>query len=135
MNRKETRELAYTLVFQELFNPGEDCTKDLMYEVTAELNDNDKMYIDKMVVVIREHAEELKEYISKFVTHFELDRLFKADLAVLLLAVAEMKYFDDIPVGVSIDEAVELSKKYSVENGYKFVNGVLGAISRDMKEN
>ena len=136
MKRNETRELAYQLVFEYMFNPDNDSTsKNMMFMLEEKLSDNDKAYIDKMLDVIHEHYDELKAYIAQFVTNFDVDRLFKADLAVLLLAVAEIKYFDDIPVGVSIDEAVELSKKYSVENGYKFVNGVLGAISKDIKEN
>ena len=133
MSRKDARECAYKLIFEYLFNREESDTREIMFAASPDMSDGDKQYINDIVDGVKANFDELKAFIAPYVSHFDIDRVFKPDFAVLLLAVAEMRYRDDIPLKVTIDEAVELSKKYSVENGYKFVNGVLGAISRDME--
>ena len=64
--------------------------------------------------------------------NWKFDRIAKADLAILRTAVAEMLYVDSIPVSVSINEAVNLAKKYGDERSYKFVNSVLGKIAKSI---
>lgn len=82
---------------------------------------------------VTQHVEEIDEIISSHLTgKWKIERLNKVSLGVMRLAVYELKYLDDIPSNVTINEAVELSKKFSGEDEYKFVNGVLGAIARDL---
>ena len=77
--------------------------------------------------------KEIDEIISSHLTgKWKIERLNKVSLGIMRLAVYELKYLDDIPANVTINEAVELSKKFSGEDEYKFVNGVLGAIARNL---
>ena len=71
---------------------------------------------------------EIDERISKCSKGWKLDRIAKAELAILRLAVYEAVYDEDVPVGVAVNEAVELAKEYGNDNGPSFVNGILGNI-------
>ena len=75
--------------------------------------------------------EELDEIISRYLKKgWTLSRISKPSLAILRLAIYEMKYLDNVPQSVSINEAVELAKKYTIDES-KFVNGILGTCSRE----
>lgn len=74
----------------------------------------------------------MKLFLHHLTGKWKIERLNKVSLGIMRLAVYELKYLDDIPANVTINEAVELSKKFSGEDEYKFVNGVLGAIARDL---
>ena len=63
-----------------------------------------------------------------------MNRISKVSLSVLRIAICEMLYYDDIPLGASINEAVEICKKYASEDEYTFVNGLLGAFARSLEE-
>ena len=76
------------------------------------------------------HYDELLEKISGSIEKFALDRLYKVDLAILLLAVYEISYVDSVPFKVSVDEALSLAKKYSTEKSGKYINGVLAKFAR-----
>lgn len=82
------------------------------------------------LTAVQDHHEEIDRIIGENLDKWSIDRIAKTDLAILRTAVAEMLYVDSIPVGVSINEAVELAKKYGDEKSYAFVNSVLGKISR-----
>ena len=71
---------------------------------------------------------QIDEMISAHSKNWKIDRIAKAELAILRLAVYEAKYDESVPVGVAINEAVELAKEYGEDNGAAFVNGVLGQI-------
>lgn len=132
MSRKVARECAYKLVFEYVFNgSSSDETKTELLK-DKPLNEADVNYIDAVIVGMTEHYDEIYSFVAKFTGNFNIERMFKPDLAVLILAVYEMKYMDDIPLSVSINEAVELIKNYSTEASSKYVNGVLGAIYKDL---
>ena len=116
------------LVFEQLFggDGGADTLVDL---VGYEPGEKDKAYIDGAVEGVRAHAKELDEEIASCLRGWTLQRLSRVDLAILRLAVYEMRYAG-LPAAVSINEAVELTRKYSSEESCPFVNGVLGTISR-----
>jgi len=78
-----------------------------------------------------EHQQELDDEIAKRLKGWKLGRISRASLALLRLAVCEILYFDDIPPGASINEAVELAKLYGDEQAPKFINGVLGSVVRE----
>ncbi|MDO4868941.1 MAG: transcription antitermination factor NusB [Bacillota bacterium] len=69
--------------------------------------------------------------INKHSTKWKTTRMPKVDLAIMRLAIGEMRYSDDVPDAVVINEAINLAKKYSTENSAKFIHGVLGAVSKD----
>ncbi len=87
-------------------------------------------YIDATLRGIEVHEEELDEQIRKNAVSWSLNRISKVTRSVLQLALYEMRYVEDVPVATAINEAVELTKKYDSEDAAPFVNGILGAVSR-----
>ena len=74
--------------------------------------------------------QELDDVINKYSKGWKANRLPKVNLAILRLAIYEIKYLDDVPNSVAINEAVELAKKYSGEGDYSFINGILGSVAK-----
>ena len=130
MARPIAREAAMQLIFEQLFG-GEGITETLVDLIDYVPGDKDRQYIDTVVSGVREHADEIDAEISACLRGWTLQRLSRVDLAILRLSVYEMQYAD-IPAAVSINEAVELTRKYSSEASCPFVNGVLGTISRKL---
>ena len=118
------------LIFEQLFG-GEGITETLVDLIDYVPGDNDRQYIDMVVSGVHEHAYEIDAEISACLRGWTLQRLSRVDLAILRLSVYEMQYAG-IPAAVSINEAVELTRKYSSEASCPFVNGVLGTISRKL---
>ena len=118
------------LVFEQLFG-GDGETQTLVDLIDYEPGEKDQTYIDTVVTGVREHAGELDAQIAACLRGWTLQRLSRVDLAILRLSVYEMQYAQ-LPVAVSINEAVELTRKYSSEASCPFVNGVLGTISRKL---
>lgn len=132
MSRRTAREYAYKLTFGYLFT-GEidDETKSTMLADPA-LGKQDADYIARVLDAVVAHKSEIEALIAQNAQNFKLDRIFKPDLAALMLACAEMKYLDDIPMAVSISEVVELVKTYSTEGSNIFVNGVLAGVYKQL---
>ena len=130
MARPIAREAAMQLVFEQLFG-GEGEAETLVDLIDYTPEENDRAYIEAVVSGVREHAAEIDEEISACLRGWTLRRLSRVDLAILRLSVYEMQY-GGIPAPVSINEAVELTRKYSAEESCPFVNGVLGTISRKL---
>ena len=128
MNRKNARENAFILIFEKIFRDDsvEDIIKDAIEARNFEYDD----YVEKVFVGVFENLEEIDEKISANLQSWKISRISKVSLAILRLAVFEMLYMEDIPQGVSINEAVELAKKYSTQDDASFINGVLGARSK-----
>ena len=130
MARPIAREAAMQLVFEQIFG-GEGETEALVDLIDYTPSENDRQYIDMVVAGVKEHAAELDAEISACLRGWTIGRLSRVDLSILRLSVFEMKYAE-IPAAVSINEAVELTRKYSSESSCAFVNGVLGTISRKL---
>lgn len=118
------------LVFEQLFG-GDGETQTLVDLIDYVPGEKDQTYIDTVVGGVREHAQEIDAQIASCLRGWTLERLARADLAILRLAVFEMQY-TGLPAAVAINEAVELTRKYSQEESCSFVNGVLGTISRKL---
>ena len=118
MSRKSARINAFSLLYQ--MNATGDGAE--------ELPDADREYIDNVVTGASKHLEQIDGLIEKNLKNWVLQRVAKVNLALLRLGVYEMLYRPDIPVSVTVNEVVELSKTYDDEKGGKFVNGVLGSI-------
>jgi len=130
ISRYKKREQAVLLSFEKLFSDtGIDEIADNI------IDSRDEYYSDYAVEVakaIEENLSILDELISSHLSKgWKISRISRISLAVLRVAVYEMKYVDEVPVSVAINEAVELVKKYSVDDA-SFVNGVLGAIAREL---
>jgi len=126
MSRKKSREYAFRLVFEKFFHDNDD-----LFELANEdivLDDNDKQFVNSLIGGINEHYEGIVKIIKDNVSGYELERVYKVDLAILVLAVYELKYEEDAIPSIVINEAVELSKKYSTDKSYSFINGVLAKV-------
>lgn len=127
MNRYKQREQAFCLIFQSLF--GENKPEEIILALEEEGEEIGE-YSKELLFGVCEKSEELDGIISEFSTSWKISRISKVNLSLLRLAVYEMKYVDDVPDSVAINEAVELAKKYSTKEDSSFVNGILGAYSR-----
>lgn len=124
MNRTEQREQAFCLVFQSLFNNDE--TLAIYEENVAAVGDFARELFDG----VSSREQELDDVINKYSKGWKANRLPKVNLAILRLAIYEIKYLEDVPNSVAINEAVELAKKYSGEGDYSFINGILGSVAK-----
>ena len=123
----------FKLIYEFLFSLKQN-DETLSALLTKDFNSLDKDYICACYDGITEKYAELTALTEKFSPKYTCDKMFKADLAAIIVSVYELLYLkDQIPPSVSINEAVELSKKYSHEDGYKFVNGVLSSLSKGIK--
>lgn len=128
MTRKELREQAFVMLFEYSFRLD---TAAELFEIATEAGTFvDDEYCTKVVSLAIENIEEIDLEISKYSKGWKTERLSKVALAALRLAVTEIKYFSDIPNSVSINEAVEIIKKYATEQDASFANGILGSLVR-----
>ena len=126
MSRKKSREFAFRLVFEKFFHePDIDISESDEHFV---LDDEDKNFVNELFDGINNHYDEIINIIKDNIEGYELDRVFKVDLAILVLAIYELKFSDSTPQKVVLNEAIELSKKYSTDKSFSFVNGVLAKI-------
>ena len=132
MKRHELREHIFRMIFQAEFNEAEEMTEviDVYLEELKDITNKDHTYMRQKALRISEHLEEIDEVISEISTKWKINRLGKAELAILRLAVYECKYDEDIPNKVAINEAIELAKKYGNEQSPKFVNGILAQLAQ-----
>lgn len=126
MNRKKQRNWVFKLIFENQIKQVEDI-KDTFKSHEIDLGEDSFCY--KSLKSYIENYDKISEIILDQIGKSSYKRLSKVDVAVLILSVNEMLYLD-IPVSVSINEAVNLSKEYSTSEGYKFINSVLGMISK-----
>lgn len=126
MNRKKQRDWVFKLIFENQTKQVED----IKYTFNShEIDLGEDSFCYKSLKSYIENYEKINEIILDQIGKSSYNRLSKVDLAILNLSVNEILYLD-IPVSVSINEAVNLSKKYSTSDGYKFINSVLGMISK-----
>lgn len=92
----------------------------------------DKGFVDELVDGVKKHMEEINATIVKYAPEWPLDQITIVDRNILRLGIYELKYSENIPAKVAINEAIELAKNFGGESSGKFVNGVLGAIYKDM---
>ena len=130
MTRKQAREEAFILIFEKVFN---DCTPEEILEVANEVRDLEPdEYINRVFLGVCEHTEELDEVVSQNAVGWKISRISKTALSILRLAIFEIKFMEDIPVSVSINEAVELCKKYATSEDASFVNGILSTVAKNV---
>ena len=131
MKREDIREKTMQLVYQM------DITNDFKVADLSIVEESAKAAGKKQaaetLAAVQDHHEEIDALISRNLDKWTIDRIAKTDLAILRTAVAEMLYVDSIPERVSINEAVNLAKKYGDERSYAFINSVLGKISRSIE--
>ena len=131
MTRREAREQAFILIFEKSFNTESQIDEILGLAKELEVIEEDE-FLESLVRKTCEMQQEIDEHISNNARGWKLNRISKVPLAIIRLALAEILYFDDVPAGVSINEAIELAKKYSNPEDASFINGLLGTVARSL---
>ncbi|MBQ7036964.1 MAG: transcription antitermination factor NusB [Clostridia bacterium] len=142
--RKNAREDAFRILFEQHVNPEEAAEKLERYFSTAkeESKKEEPFYVNRpseadvtytrtVVEGVQTHLEEIDKKIEENLKDWEMDRVSKISIAVLRLAIFEILYMNDIPAEVSASEAVTIAKKYDSPTAGSFVNGVLGNIIKE----
>ena len=132
MNRRLARETAFKLLFEKEFH--KDCSQEELYATSLDAQGfEDDAYIRDVFFGVLSHREEIDLLIEKNSRGWKKSRISPVSLAVMQLSVYEMLYRKDIPLHVSINEALELVKAYGDEGARAFVNGILHAVSTEAK--
>lgn len=132
-NKRKSREQAFIILFEKSFNTELSVDEIMDIAIETEVISKDKMTAD-IVKKAEENIEDIDAVIEHNLKGWSKQRISKVSLALLRMAVCEMKYFDKVPVGVSINEAVEICKVYGSDEDKVFVNGILGSISREKED-
>ena len=131
MIRTELREHIFKMLFQIEFNDPADMPDHLKYyfEMLDDAAEKDKKYIQEKYEAVVSHVPEIDELLNENAKGWKTGQMNKVDLTILRLAVYEMKWDEDIPDGVAINEAVELAKRFGGDSSSSFVNGILGKLA------
>ena len=144
MSRKQAREIALHLIFEMGFRQfeAEEALDDRLDEkimasisgdialYAGKLDAQQTQYIRSVVKGVAARLAELDQTIDSYAHGWKLSRLSRMTVAILRLAIYEMRFVDDVPVGAAINEAVELAKTYDTEEAAAFINGILGSVAR-----
>lgn len=127
MIRSELREHVFKTLFQIEFNEREDMPEHLQlyFESLENAKESDMEYIQGKYEAVMEKLPELDRLLNEKTTGWKTARMNKVDLTILRLAVYEILFDQDVPTKVAINEAVELAKRFSSDEGPSFINGVL----------
>lgn len=131
--RRQARELAIQFLYQHDFNvvaAGE--ALELFWQTQNEIADSTRKFAEELIRGALEHHVVIDEKVSKYTEHWELSRIAAVDRNILRLAMYEMLFRDDIPPVVSINEAVDIAKKFSTAESGAFVNGILDRCKADL---
>ncbi|MBD5096748.1 MAG: transcription antitermination factor NusB [Lachnospiraceae bacterium] len=130
MTRRKQRENIFRILFKLEFNSVDEMEEQIGYSIDGlgELADDDRDYIVNKTKKIIDCVGELDKTISEVSSKWNIERIGKAELAILRLAVYEMKYDEDVPFRVAINEAVELAKIYCNDDAKSFVNALLAKV-------
>ena len=128
MTRSAARDLAFHLIFERAFR------EEAIEEIIADAEEARAIEEDEFALAltncVNDHLAEIDAEIDRYSDKWKVNRLPKVSLTVLRLAIGEMLYFREIPVAATINEAVELAKKYSMPEDAAYINGVLGAFAK-----
>ncbi|MGH4125665.1 MAG: transcription antitermination factor NusB [Clostridium sp.] len=127
MNRRKSREVAMKLLFEMSINKEsyEDIIENFKEYTDVDLKEIDMSYITMVLAGIHEHGVEIDKNIEKYLIKWKLDRLSKMNLAILRISTYEILFEEDIPGVVSVNEGIELAKKYGEDSSPAFINGIL----------
>ncbi|HBA02934.1 antitermination protein NusB [Clostridium sulfidigenes] len=127
MNRRKSREIATRLIFEISINKESyvDIIENFRENTEEKIEDIDFEYVIRVLKGVSENEAQINETISKYLVKWKLERLPKMNLAILKMATYEILFDEDIPNKVTINEAIELAKRYGDDNAPSFINGVL----------
>ena len=126
--------LANTLLLKYLKNSTRD-NYEKTFHFSLFSNKSDEKYADDLANHSLLNFEPNNELINKYAANWDIERLAKVDLVIINLAISELKEFRDIPVKVTLNEYIEISKDYSTEKSSFFINGILDKVVKDLLKN
>lgn len=132
LNRREAREAVFELLFETEFRKDEDVDTIFMTSMENREIEEDP-YIRSTYFGVCEHLEEIDDLINRYSNGWKTTRISRVSRSIIRLCVYEMLYCKDIPRNASINEAVELCKKYDEEKARPFLNGVLNAVKNEIE--
>ena len=132
MKRSELREHLFLMLFRKDFHETEELKEQgqLYLETIEDPTEKELAYLEKRFADVLLYVDEIDSMIEESSKGWQLKRIGKVELTIMRLAVYEMKYDEEIPTGVAINEAVELAKKFGEDNSGSFVNGILAKIAK-----
>ena len=135
MKRKRSREIAMELLFSMEIskNSYEQTIESFIENYEMDLKTIDLEYIKEVMKSVTDYKEEIDEIIKNSLINWTIERVSKVNLIIVRLAIAEILYIDDVPEVVAINEAIELTKKYSDDKSVSFVNGALDKAFKNIK--
>lgn len=127
MNRRKSREVAMKLLYEMSINKdsAENIIENFKESTDISLEELDMEYIKSILEGIETNSKTVDDEIEKYLIKWKLNRLARIDLAILRVCTYEMLFKEDIPSKVSVNEGIELAKKYSADSSGSFINGVL----------
>ena len=130
MSRRELREQVFKMLFRAEFHEESELPQQLLlfFDELDQKGERDTAYIQGKFEGILAHIPELDEQINRAAKGWKTTRMGKVDLSLIRLALYEMRYEEDVPTGVAINEAVELAKSYGTDDSASFVNGILAKL-------
>ncbi len=134
MSRREAREAAFAFLYQLNFRQEPVPEQKALYLEVHPLDEEDLPYFNEITDGVFEKKDELDAEYSKYLKDWKQSRLPKVDVMLLRIAVYEMLHVSDIPVSVSINEAVVLAKKYSSEESKSYINAILGKVGSTLEK-
>jgi N utilization substance protein B len=133
MNRRKSREIAMTLLFEMSINKEDynEIISNFKEHTEMDLTDADMEYVSRTLKGVQENAKVIDSTIEQHLINWKLYRLSKIDLAILRTSTYEILFETDVPNRVAVNEGIELAKKYSEEKSFQFINGVLGSMIKE----
>ncbi len=141
MNRREARQAALCMIFDYSFH-SDDCPNEALELYIENFRDIEEKciseqlrtdsYFQKVYFGVISNIPEIDEIISRLSKKWDTKRISRISMSILRLALYEILYIEDIPEQVSVNEAVELSKKFDTDDSFTFVNGILGAAIKEL---
>ena len=130
MRRREQREHIFKLLFMGQFNKGEEMEEQmaLYFDGLEDLKEQDQEYMKAKYQNVLDHLEEIDSLLNEYSNGWKTKRMSRVDLAALRLAVYEIRFDEEVPDKVAINEAVELAKKFGGDESPAFVNGILAKL-------
>ena len=136
MKRRDARQAAFALVFDKDFNPEVSCKEVLDNVIECGLIENydGDEYIQRVFFGVFDKLDELDDDINRAALGWNADRISRVSRAILRLALYEIRYEEDIPTKIAVNEAVEIAKIYDDEKAFSFINGILGALAENFDD-
>ena len=130
MRRRDLRKNAFILLFQICFTDNIEETKNIFFqELELEIMDSEKDFIIRIVDGVIKNIDEIDNIIIKISDKWDIKRISNIDLSILRIAIYEMKFDNETPINIVINEAIEIAKEYGTDNSSLFVNGILGKLA------